>query len=194
MKIEKNHSMKKLNNARLAILGLLQFRPMHGYELKKTIEREMAGFWTINYGSIYPELKKLEEGGFIRGKEESMPGKPSRKVFAITDKGIEEFKKLLLSGLSKEPVVKDEFNLYAAFFDHLPEEEVKTYIKQRKERHRAALKYAINKEKNQKNPKGKYRYLASLTRRFICHLKAELEWLTELEEIKGKSASLKEEK
>jgi DNA-binding PadR family transcriptional regulator len=34
---------------------------MHGYEIKKLIKEWMLGSWSINYGSIYPELQKLEK-------------------------------------------------------------------------------------------------------------------------------------
>jgi hypothetical protein len=38
-----------------------QSKEMHSYEIKKLIKEWMLGSWSINYGSIYPELQKLEK-------------------------------------------------------------------------------------------------------------------------------------
>jgi DNA-binding PadR family transcriptional regulator len=44
-------------SVRYAILGLLHYRNMHGYEIKRHIERHFGHMWTINYGQIYPNLR-----------------------------------------------------------------------------------------------------------------------------------------
>jgi DNA-binding PadR family transcriptional regulator len=158
---------------------------MHGYEIKKTIEKWMPGFWSINYGSIYPELKKLEEEGCTEGHKEESPGNPPKKTYALTAKGKNEFKKLIREGLEREPIVKDEFNLYAAFFDYLDEEEVTKYIKKRREQHEKALKETITGEKALRGKVPKY--LQALAMRALHHYKAEIEWLKELEEMQNEN-------
>ncbi len=35
---------------KFAILGLLQYKNMHGYRIKKLIERDFGFMWTVNYG------------------------------------------------------------------------------------------------------------------------------------------------
>jgi DNA-binding PadR family transcriptional regulator len=177
--------MTKLNNTRLAILGFLHYRDIHGYEIKKTIEKWMPGFWSISYGSIYPELKKLEKEGCTEGHKEETIGNPPRKIYTITEKGKDEFKKLMGIGLERELIVKDEFNLYAAFFDHLNEEEVANYIKKRREQHEKALKEAIAGEKTLRGKAPKY--LQALARRALHHYKAEIDWLKELEEMQNEN-------
>ena len=37
-----------------AILGLLQERPLHGYELRKQIGLRLGGLRAFSYGSLYP--------------------------------------------------------------------------------------------------------------------------------------------
>jgi DNA-binding PadR family transcriptional regulator len=173
--------MTRLNNTRLAILGLLQNKGMHGYEIKKLIEEWMPGFWSINYGSIYPELRRLERKGYVKGYREETAKNPPRTVYAITAEGKEEFKRMMKERLEREAVVKDEFNLLASFFDYLDENEVKEYIQRRRKQHEKALEEAIAFEEEMRGKVSKY--LHALIKRGILHYKAELEWLKELEEL-----------
>ena len=50
-------------SVKYAILGLLHYRDMHGYRIKRHIEQHFGHMWSINYGQIYPNLKRLEEEG-----------------------------------------------------------------------------------------------------------------------------------
>ncbi len=67
---------------KFVVLGLLQERPMHGYEMIKALEEKSGGFYTPSPGSIYPTLQMLEEGGYVTGNE--VEGK---KVYTITESG-----------------------------------------------------------------------------------------------------------
>ena len=52
-----------------SILGLLNYKPMHGYRLKEHLERNFGHMWSINYGQIYPNLKKMHNDGLITMNE-----------------------------------------------------------------------------------------------------------------------------
>jgi DNA-binding PadR family transcriptional regulator len=49
----------------LATLGFLQKQPLHGYRLKQQLELFMSGCISVNYGAIYPMLKRIEARGDI---------------------------------------------------------------------------------------------------------------------------------
>jgi len=49
----------------LAILGLLQEQPLHGYELKKRLSEMLGSFWGVSFGSLYPALRRLERAEAI---------------------------------------------------------------------------------------------------------------------------------
>jgi DNA-binding PadR family transcriptional regulator len=72
----------------LATLGLLQREPLHGYRLKQQLELFMSSSISVNYGAIYPLLKRLEERGEITtlATDQTEAG-PSRKTYSITVKG-----------------------------------------------------------------------------------------------------------
>ena len=45
-------------------------------------------FWAASYGQIYPELKRLEQAGLIRGERDATDGR-RRKAYELTDAGRE---------------------------------------------------------------------------------------------------------
>ena len=85
-----------MTNVHIVILGLLCNEPLHGYEVKSIIEDHMGDWTDIKFGSIYFALSKLKE----QGRVDIIPAhncgnRPARKVYRITDKGREEYKRLL---------------------------------------------------------------------------------------------------
>lgn len=50
------------------LLGLLR-EPASGYDLKKLFDERIDYFWAAELSQIYPTLKRLEQRGWIRGRE-----------------------------------------------------------------------------------------------------------------------------
>ena len=69
-------------DVRLAILTLLQERPMHGYEMMQELAERTHGMWRVSPGSVYPALQLLEDQGLVRS--ETADG---RRQFTLTDAG-----------------------------------------------------------------------------------------------------------
>ena len=63
--------MAKKQKTRSAILGLLSWQPMSGYDIKKLIEMGLRHFWSESYGQIYPTLEQLVKEGFAAKKSQS---------------------------------------------------------------------------------------------------------------------------
>jgi DNA-binding PadR family transcriptional regulator len=68
------------------ILGMLAARPRSGYQIKQLVDSSARFFWAASYGQIYPELKKLEEAGLIKGDDSSQGGR-QRTTFRLTAEG-----------------------------------------------------------------------------------------------------------
>src|SRR5262245_4290979 len=68
------------------ILGMLAARPRSGYEIKQLVDNSARFFWAASYGQIYPELKRLEEAGLVKGNDASQ-GARQRKVYKLTAEG-----------------------------------------------------------------------------------------------------------
>lgn len=72
------------------ILGLLQEKPMYGYQLAKELRRRSSGYFEFKEGTLYPALHRMEKAEWIRGRWEVVEEGPSRKYYHLTDKGREE--------------------------------------------------------------------------------------------------------
>ena len=91
-----------MTNAELAILTLIAEKPRHGYEIEQVIEERGMREWTeVGFSSIYYLLKKLEEKNLIHGRMERQAGRgPARKVYEITEAGMEARRAGVLEALS----------------------------------------------------------------------------------------------
>jgi DNA-binding PadR family transcriptional regulator len=101
-----------------AILGLLNYSDMHGYRIKEHIEKNFDYMWAVNFGQIYPNLKDLEKDGFINMFEvaPSEAGGPHKKLYSITEKGIDELSRWLAESPHRPMLIRDSFLLKFAFF------------------------------------------------------------------------------
>lgn len=80
----------KMCLTRFFILSVLHKRPMHGYEIARTVERATDGCCSPTEGTIYPVLREFEEGGYVTSHIETVSGR-DRKIYTLTDKGREAF-------------------------------------------------------------------------------------------------------
>ncbi len=99
-----------------AILGLLHYTDMHGYRIKGHLEQNFGHMWSINYGQIYPNLKKMEEEGLVsKGEVVQGKGLPDRKLYSITPEGREAFSRWLESSPERTMLLRDPFLLRFVF-------------------------------------------------------------------------------
>jgi len=78
----------------LAVLSYLSQRPMHPYELSRTLrEHGDARSIKFNHGSLYMVVGQLARAGYITELGTSRAGqRPERTVYALTDAGRAEFR------------------------------------------------------------------------------------------------------
>jgi len=106
-------------NVRTLCLGILWFGDATGYEIKKLAsEGRFSHFIEASFGSIYPSLNRLTEEGLVARREIAEPGKPTRKIYAITEKGRSALMEALGEG-PKQDVFKSEFLFLCLYADHV---------------------------------------------------------------------------
>jgi transcriptional regulator len=66
----------------LEVLG-----PLHGYGVARRIEETSKHRLTLNYGTLYPALVKLEQEGFIKGEWRQSENNRRAKYYALTASG-----------------------------------------------------------------------------------------------------------
>ena len=78
-----------------ALLGLLNYRPATGYDLKASFKNSIHFFWDATLPQIYRTLKQMEGSGWLNVTVEHQDGKPSRKVYHVTEAGRKELRRWL---------------------------------------------------------------------------------------------------
>jgi PadR family transcriptional regulator PadR len=66
----------------LAVMG-----PLHGYGVARRIEQVAAGGFTLNQGTIYPALLRLEQRGWIKSSWGTSDNNRRARFYAITTAG-----------------------------------------------------------------------------------------------------------
>lgn len=67
----------------LALLGLLEREPSHGYDLKRDYDTFFGRGKPLPFGQVYSTLGRLARDGKVTGQSEPGDG-PDRKRYAIT--------------------------------------------------------------------------------------------------------------
>jgi len=144
----------------LAILGLLEDRDLHGYEIRRQLREHLGLLANVSFGSIYPALSRLEKSGAVvateGGDAAGTPAPPApptgslsgelavlrsrrhspararrgRKVYRITEAGRQLFGELLAGGGAADDA--RSFGLRLAFARHLAPQARLTLLERRR--------------------------------------------------------------
>lgn len=61
--------------------------PLHGYGIARRIEETSKGRLTLNYGTLYPALLKLEQEGFVASSWGQSVNNRRAKFYELTPEG-----------------------------------------------------------------------------------------------------------
>lgn len=124
-----------------ALLGILGFEPMTGYELKQFFDSSVQHFWNAELSQIYPTLKALEESGFVDMRVEVQQNRPNRKIYAITDEGRLEFERWFRA--PQPPAdLRDPFLIKVFFGTELPVEDTLILLRRQTEEQQKMLLFS----------------------------------------------------
>jgi PadR family transcriptional regulator PadR len=71
----------------MLILKSLTVQPMHGYAIVRLIERLSGGIFSVEHGSLYPALERLQRNGLVSGKWGESPTGRRARYYTITAAG-----------------------------------------------------------------------------------------------------------
>ena len=95
-----------------ALLGLLARQSLSGYELTGQIKGRVGPFWSTTHSQVYPELSRLEDEDLVDHRVVQQSGRPDKKVYSITTKGLETLKEWVTSPVEPREI-RDELVLRA---------------------------------------------------------------------------------
>ncbi|MGE5494900.1 MAG: PadR family transcriptional regulator [Burkholderiales bacterium] len=126
---------------RYAVLGLLGYSPMSGYDLNKLFGESIDHFWHASMSQIYRELNALEAEGLLTSKVCHQQDKPDRRVYNVTPEGRTEFERWL-KNFPEQPLkrTRDEFSLRLFFGSSIDRRDLLTEFYRFKDQKQTNLK------------------------------------------------------
>ena len=176
----------------IAVLGLLNESPMHGYELRKRLSGLLGTFRAFSYGSLYPTLRKLSEAGWIYDEspteDAGAPGRSRRgkRVYRLTADGKEHLAELLAE-VGPDAFEEEGFGARLAFFAQT-RSDIRLRIlegrRRRVEEQRDGMTSALTRTGQRVD-----RYTRELHQHGLESVDREVRWLDELIEHERSDAS-----
>ena len=117
-----------MNTLNYGLLAILSNESISGYDLMLRIN----AFWHIPHSRIYPLLAKMEQEKFVTYTLVEQKGKPDKKVYSITEKGLITVKEWLIVPLDAS-TKKEEFYLKIYCMHYLDKEHAVQLLKDREE-------------------------------------------------------------
>lgn len=85
-------SLINIGLTKLLILKVLSRGPNHGYGILKELTNMTGGCCVPTFGTIYPILKELSQGGYAEIHEDrQLKGARKRRVYTLTSSGVEAY-------------------------------------------------------------------------------------------------------
>jgi DNA-binding PadR family transcriptional regulator len=173
----------------IAVLGLLNESPMHGYELRKRLSATLGPMRAFSYGSLYPTLRRLSEAGWISEEAPleatgTIRSRRGKRVYQLTAEGKEHLADLL-ADVGPDAFDDDGFGARLAFFAQTRSdirmqilEGRRRRVVERRDGMRASLTRAERFD----------RYTRELHEHGLESVDREVRWLTELIESERSAA------
>jgi PadR family transcriptional regulator, regulatory protein AphA len=191
-RLKKPRAERDLPSTTYAVLGMLTFEEMSGYDLGKLIDHSIAHFgFQPARSQVYAALRKLVELGWATERVVAQHDRPDKRLYRITSDGEQALRMWLESPNIGREVVKSPFLLKVYLGAMIPPE---TLLAQMKEAHRQAVEELEALEEIEgeieRLARPDLRFPALVLRYGIAHNRASVAWTDEmLKELETVSAS-----
>lgn len=162
-----------------AVLGLLTFGEMSGYDLMKLANRSIGFFWAPAKSQVYAELRRLVREGYATEREVEQEVRPDKRIYAISKEG----EAVLRSWLEDTPIepepVKSTFLLKVFFGRRMSPDRLLAQLERRRDECREMLERYREIEREIKDDREFF--YPYLTLRFgLAHSEATMRWCDEV--------------
>ncbi len=164
-----------------AILGMLSWKPMTGYDMKRIIQESPIMYWSGNNNQIYKSLVELLENGYVTNELLYQESAPNKKVYSITESGMAILKEWMLTTEPELPEIKKNFLIQLSWASQLGIVEIKELVNQYKkiiEQQTAMRQEEKKRRKNFPNRSKQEQYIWEMLYDNIrMGYEAELQWI-----------------
>lgn len=124
--------MKQLSKVSVLILGIIAEKPVNPYEITKLLEKIQVKDWfSVATSSVYVTIKKLDQRGYISGKNVKEGNMPEKTVYTVTKKGEKALSQTLTDFLLNTELDPVKFNIACLMLHHLEKDESLNVLKKR---------------------------------------------------------------
>lgn len=162
-----------------AILGLLNYQAMTGYDLKHHwFDRSMRYFWPADQAQIYRTLDGLVTRGWVTFTIEPGGDRPNRKVYSLTESGRQELDQWLTTPLPL-PSVRDPLMVQLFSAAEIPDTEIAGLLNENRAAHleRLAAYEQVRAQLEQLDPGKRRRLWLSVVDAGIAAESCSIAWL-----------------
>ncbi|MBI2370405.1 MAG: PadR family transcriptional regulator [Deltaproteobacteria bacterium] len=165
--------------AEYALLGLLQRRPMHGYQLAQQFAADspLGRIVRLERSLLYALLKKLEAQGQIRGMLQTAGLHPPRRVFSLTPAGRQALERWAEAPVEHPREIRLEFLLKLYFAQELGPATVLRLIEGQIVRTRAYLQRLRREDRETRATTAAARFDHIVWQVRIRQIQSIIEWL-----------------
>lgn len=163
-----------------AILGLLSWKPLSGYDIKKIITASDVFYWSGNNNQIYNTLVQLRREDKVTQETHPQENLPAKKIYAITKTGRADLRRWVQSE-AELPEFRSTFLIQLAWADQLADDALDQML----ERYEAEIalqvrmqqeKAARGQEAPNRTPRETYLW-NQIEARIRGAMQQELEWV-----------------
>ena len=172
-------------NLPYAILGLIACRVdgAHGYQLKRELEAFCDDARSINYAAVYRLLQMLEQDGDLEGSAEVQTGRPNRRTYRLTERGMQTVEQWLVQPTDEDPFpLRDELALKLLFLDVLGASRVATLLESERSARLARLRRVARRQAILRRGGLDLTVAELLSDVAESRVRAELQWLGRVEQ------------
>ena len=168
--------------AEYVILGLLDSKPMHGYEMFQQFEGGTLGeIVHLEMSQMYAFLKKLERLEYIEAQLEPQGVRPPRKVYHLTGLGRNVFRQWLTEPVERPREIRILFLIKLYFVQHITPSQTPHLVKQQVLACRKFLEHLESRRPEDVEPGDEAFFDHVVLRSRIHQTRALLDWLDELQ-------------
>ncbi|NUK82192.1 PadR family transcriptional regulator [Streptomyces lunaelactis] len=118
---------------RNAVMAALLEGEASGYDLAKGFDDSVANFWMATPQQLYRELERMEGDGLITARVVEQERRPNKRLFSLTEAGLEAVRAYTAEFPSKPTAIRDELMVKVQCVDVGDTKAVRSAIAERME-------------------------------------------------------------